>query len=58
MLFCFPVTIKKGEKKSVGKGIFGGYWNWNDYDKLKIRRKTKQHTLKIDGFIDWFENRW
>tara|TARA_B100000614_G_scaffold252943_1_gene266242 strand:+ start:423 stop:1232 length:810 start_codon:yes stop_codon:yes gene_type:complete len=45
------------KKKIVGKGVFSGYWKWNDYDKLKIRRKTKEHTSTIEGFMIWFQNR-
>ena len=48
---------RDGEKKNVGKGVFSGYWKWSDYDKLKMRRKTKQHKSKIEGYIDGWNNR-
>ena len=56
-LYFSGCRIGKGEKKNVGKGVFSGYWKWSDYDRLKIRRKTKQHTFKIEGFIEGFQNR-
>ena len=47
---------KKLEKNEIGKGIFCRYWEWDDYKRLKVRRKTKQHSKEIDGYIEFKSN--
>jgi hypothetical protein len=39
-------------KEKISKGIYGKYWNWNDYENLKIRRKNKHHNKIVNDYYD------
>ena len=48
---------KQKEIKHITKGIYGKYWNWNDYNNLKIKRKDKQFIKDIEYYKELMDMR-
>ena len=59
-LFDMEVSLfwsKQKEIKHITKGIYGKYWNWNDYNNLKIKRKDKQFIKDIEYYKELMDMR-